>query len=55
VNLSLVGRNLFYITKKATNIDPESTFGANLQYAGIEGTSLPASRTYGFNLNIKFK
>ena len=55
VNISLVGRNLFYITKKATNIDPESTFGANLQYAGIEGASLPASRTYGFNLNIKFK
>ena len=55
VNISLVGRNLFYITKKATNIDPEATFGANLRYAGIEGTSLPASRTYGINLNIKFK
>ena len=55
VNISLVGRNLFYITKKATNIDPESTFGATLQYSGIEGTSLPASRTYGFNLNIKLK
>ncbi len=55
VNISLVGRNLFYIMKKATNIDPESTFGANLQYSGIEGTSLPASRTYGVNLNIKFK
>ncbi len=55
VNVSLVGRNLFYIMKTATNIDPESTFGANLQYAGIEGASLPPSRTYGFNLNIKFK
>ena len=55
VNISLVGRNLFYITKKATNIDPESTFGSTLQYSGIEGTSLPASRTYGVNLNIKFK
>lgn len=55
VNISLVGRNLFYITKKATNIDPESTFGATLQYSGIEGSSLPASRTYGVNLNIKFK
>ncbi len=55
LSISLVGRNLFYITKKATNIDPEATFGANLQYAGIEGASLPASRTYGVNLNIKFK
>lgn len=55
VNISLVGRNLFYITKKATNIDPESSFGANLRYSGIEGASLPSVRNYGVNLNIKFK
>ncbi len=55
INVSLVGRNLFYITKKATNIDPESSFGANLRYSGIEGASLPSVRNYGVNLNIKFK
>ena len=55
VNISLVGRNLFYLMKKTTNIDPEATFGANLRYAGIEGTSLPASRNYGVNVNFKFK
>lgn len=55
VNISLVGRNLFYIMKKAKNIDPEASFGANLNYYGIEGTSLPSARTYGVNLNIKFK
>lgn len=55
VNVSLVGRNLAYLMKKTTNIDPEATFGANLRYAGIEGTSLPSSRNYGINVNIKFK
>lgn len=54
-NISLVGRNLFYITKQAKNIDPEASFGANLSYSGIEGANLPATRNYGFNLNIKFK
>ncbi|GAB2532259.1 SusC/RagA family TonB-linked outer membrane protein [Spirosoma aerophilum] len=55
VNISFVARNLFYIMKKTTNIDPEATFGANLRYAGIEGTSLPSTRNYGVNLNIRFK
>ncbi|MDJ1483725.1 SusC/RagA family TonB-linked outer membrane protein [Cytophagaceae bacterium YF14B1] len=55
VNISLVARNLFYLMRRASDIDPEATFGANLQYAGIEGTSLPTARTYGVNLNIKFK
>lgn len=55
INVSLVGRNLAYLMKKTTNIDPEATFGANLRYAGIEGTSLPSTRNYGVNVNIKFK
>ncbi|GAB3997989.1 TonB-dependent receptor [Spirosoma daeguense] len=55
VNVSFVGRNLFYFMKKTDNIDPEATFGANLQYSGIEGTSLPSARNYGVNVNIKFK
>jgi TonB-linked SusC/RagA family outer membrane protein len=55
VNISLVGRNLFYFMKKTTNIDPEASFGSNLTYSGIEGGNLPATRNYGVNLNIKFK
>lgn len=55
VNISLVGRNLFFIMKKAKNIDPEASFGSNLAYSGIEGGNLPSTRNYGFNLNIKFK
>lgn len=55
VNVSFVARNLFYISKKATNIDPEASFGANLRYSGIEGGNLPSARNYGVNVNIKFK
>lgn len=55
VNVSFVARNLFYIMKKTTNIDPEASFGSNLTYSGIEGGNLPATRNYGVNLNIKFK
>jgi hypothetical protein len=53
--LTLVGRNLFYLMKKADNIDPEATFGSNVRYYGIEGTSLPSTRTFGLNLALKFK
>jgi len=55
VQLSFVGRNLFYFTKNSENIDPEAGFNASLNYAGIEGTSLPSTRTFGVNVNIKFK
>ncbi|MBD2752694.1 SusC/RagA family TonB-linked outer membrane protein [Spirosoma validum] len=55
VNISFVARNLFYLMKKTTNIDPEASFGSNLTYSGIEGANLPATRNYGVNLNIRFK
>jgi hypothetical protein len=55
VNVSLVGRNLFYFSKKSPNIDPESNFTTTVKYAGIEGTSLPSARTFGVNVNVKFK
>ena len=55
IQISLVGRNLATLMKKADNIDPESSFGSNVRYYGIEGTSLPSTRSYGFNLNFKFK
>ncbi|GGA89766.1 SusC/RagA family TonB-linked outer membrane protein [Puia dinghuensis] len=55
INVSLVGRNLLYISKKSPNIDPESNFASSVKYAGIEGTSLPSTRTFGINVNFKFK
>jgi hypothetical protein len=51
--LSLVGRNLAYLYKKAP-VDPESTFSTGNGYSGIEVLSLPATRSFGFNLNLTF-
>ena len=50
--LSFVGRNLFYISRKTTNIDPESDYSNNAK--GLELGGVPASRTYGLNLSVKF-
>lgn len=55
VQISLVGRNLAILMRKAKNIDPEASFGSDLKYYGIEGTNLPSTRSYGFNLNVKLK
>lgn len=52
INLSLVGRNLFYLMKKTDNIDPESN---NSPFApGLELGGVPPTRTYGLNLSVKF-
>jgi TonB-linked SusC/RagA family outer membrane protein len=50
--LSLVGRNLFYLMKKTTDIDPESSYGTQSQ--GLELGSVLPTRVYGLNLNVKF-
>ena len=52
INVSLVGRNLFYLMKKTDNIDPESGYTSNAP--GLELGGVPSSRTYGLNLNVKF-
>jgi hypothetical protein len=52
LNISLVGRNLFYLMKKTDNIDPESVYSQNA--AGLELGGVPPTRTFGLNLNVKF-
>jgi hypothetical protein len=52
-SVALVGRNLFFIYKKAPNIDPETAFSTgNAQ--GLEDLTLPTSRSYGVNLTVQF-
>ncbi|WP_339877326.1 SusC/RagA family TonB-linked outer membrane protein [uncultured Algoriphagus sp.] len=53
LSVSLVGRNLAFLMRKAKNIDPEASFGSNINYTGIEGGNLPSTRSFGFNLNFK--
>ena len=52
-NISLVGRNLFFIKRETDNIDPESSFNSR-GARGLERFGLPTSRSYGLNLNVKF-
>ena len=54
VKLSVVGRNLALLYKKAPHIDPESAFSSANGEQGQEFGQLPSARSIGFNLNIKF-
>ncbi|MDN3595427.1 SusC/RagA family TonB-linked outer membrane protein [Zunongwangia endophytica] len=52
-NISVIGRNLFFIKRETENIDPESSFNSR-GARGLERFGLPTSRSYGLNLNVKF-
>ncbi|MFI5157955.1 MAG: SusC/RagA family TonB-linked outer membrane protein [Sphingobacteriales bacterium] len=52
MNVSLVGRNLFYLLKRTTDIDPEASYGTISQ--GLELGGVPTTRIYGLSLNVKF-
>lgn len=53
VQIGLVARNPFIISKNVPNIDPDSNYN-NGNGQGIEYGSLPGRRSYGFNLNFRF-
>lgn len=53
-NLSLVGRNLFFLYLATDNIDPESGFGAGNFGSAFEWNTMPGKRSFGFNLNLSF-
>ncbi len=54
VSLSFVGRNLFFFSNKANNIDPDVTVGTAAIGAGFDSFGPPTARSYGFNLNLGF-
>lgn len=53
LRFSLIGRNLFYISKEIDNVDPEASLN-NLNSQGIERFGIPATKSLGFSLNAKF-
>lgn len=53
-SLSLIGRNLFFIYKKADNFDPESTYSTSNFGQGVLFYQLPTSKSVGMSLNINF-
>lgn len=51
--ISLVGRNLWIISKHVPNIDPETAFNTG-NGQGLEDLALPTVRSLSFNINLKF-
>jgi len=54
VNVSLVGRNLFFFYRAMDDVDPESSFGSSDSSTGFEHFSLPSTRSLGANLKVNF-
>ncbi len=52
-SVSLIGKNLFFLSNSVDNIDPESAYNAG-NSAGLEWFGLAVPRTVGVNLNLKF-
>lgn len=50
--LSLVGRNLFYLHDTVPNVDPESSYN-NSSAPGFEQAGVPQTRNFGFTLNVR--
>ncbi len=54
VNLSLIGRNLAILYRKAPHIDPETGFDNSNSQQGQEFGQLPSARSIGVSLKVKF-
>jgi len=52
INLSLVGRNLFFLSNKAKYFDPEIMVGTSETAEGREAFAPPTVRTFGLSLRI---
>jgi len=54
VNLSLVGRNLFFIYRASDSVDPDILSGTSKGAPGLSSFPPPTSRTFGFNMSLDF-
>ena len=52
--IQLVGRNLFFFSKDAEDIDPETMLGTTLGIQGISENQLPTTKSIGLNLSLNF-
>ena len=51
LNVSVVGKNLFFFTKKAP-FDPETSMSTGNGLQGVDVFSLPSVRSYGLNIKM---
>lgn len=54
LKLSLVGRNLFFISRKTPGLDPDILAGTQTSAEGFSSFPPPTVRSYGVNLKIVF-
>ena len=53
LSVSLIGKNLFFISNSVDNVDPESAYNSN-NSQGLEFAGMPVPSTVGLNVNLKF-
>ncbi|MCB0460236.1 MAG: SusC/RagA family TonB-linked outer membrane protein [Flavobacteriaceae bacterium] len=53
-SIGLIGRNLFFFSKKAEDIDPEVALGTSLSSQGIAVNNVPTVKSLGLNISLKF-
>lgn len=53
-SVQLIGRNLFFLSKSADDIDPEVMLGTTLGSQGFESFNMPTLRSIGVNLTLDF-
>jgi hypothetical protein len=54
VQVSFVGRNLFFFYNAMKDIDPESGYSSGNTGGGFEHSAIPTLRSYGFNFKVSF-
>jgi hypothetical protein len=52
--IQLIGRNLFFFSKDAPDVDPEMTLATQIGGQGISLNNLPSLRSLGLNLTLNF-
>ena len=53
MEVSLVGRNLFFIYNGCKWFDPDVTYNTRVNGQGFESAFLPMSRSVGLNIKLK--
>ena len=53
LNLSVVGRNLFFIYKDSP-VDPEISLSTMNGMGGVDVFNMPSTRSFGINLKLEF-
>jgi outer membrane receptor protein involved in Fe transport len=53
-NIQLLGRNLFFFSKSADDIDPEAMLGTSIGVQGMSHFAMPTLKSLGLNLTMNF-